>query len=349
MINKKWSTKEKILFLDKLATYINARIRLEEAICLCGFGCRKSISSDVSYIKEEIIKGRSLAHVLQERINYSDSILNIIKTGEESGRLFDSLLVSFSILKKQDDLKKKILSAMTYPLLIGIFALLLILGLMSGVMPEIVPMLKSMNVVLPLMTKIVIFFSDFIVAYGIIMVPILFILLFVYVFSYKRYVRFKYVNQLLLMNVPLVNIVLIKISLSLFFRTFGSMLSSDIKIKSACKTSLDSIGLLPVRKSYEIMPLLIDRGENISCLMKDNNIHIPEYVTGIIMAGEKSGTLGLSMVKISDILDLEVEYFMKRLTSIIEPVLMIFLGLFVAIVALSIVMPIYDLSKSLQH
>lgn len=347
-IRNKWSKKDRLMFLDKLHTYLNAGLKLDEAVSLCAYGTNSKISGDISSIVSDLKEGMSLSSSVSNRVDYSNTVVNIIKTGEDSGKLTDTLSVAHSLMKKQDELIKKIISSMTYPILIGIFASVLVIGLVRGVIPEIVPMLHGMKVKLPIVTKVVILLSDILVDYGLWIVLFMFIFIFLLIWMYRHARPVRKWLHYILMYIPVAGSLILKISLSNFFRSVGSTLSSVVDVDIVCKSAVDSIGLIPLKNSFKNIPTAVAEGGNISVVIMNGNIKIPEFVYGLISAGEKSGTLHISMLKVSDILDNEIEHSLKRLTSIIEPVLMIILGVFVSVVALSIVLPIYDMSKSLQ-
>lgn len=344
-----WSRKNTILFLEKMEMYISANMKIDDAVGYCAYGMKKKKADEILRIKNILDNGVSLSMSLDKTVRLSKTIVNIIRIGEQTGKMKESIGVSKNLLEREEDLYKKIISSATYPILIGIFAGLLLIGLVCGVMPQIIPMLVSLHVKLPLLTRAVIFISKIVTEYGLVIAVILSFVTMGVTFVYKKITPIKYYVHVLLVHIPLLGDIVQKISLSIFMRSFGSMLSSNITIHDAYISSIQGVSLLPLQKKFTDSSDEISSGRKLSDILCRAEFSIPSFATGLILAGEKSGTLGLSMIRVADIIDRDVDHVLKRLTSIVEPVLMVVLGFSIGGIALSIIMPIYDLSKALQH
>jgi len=322
---------------------------VDDAVSNCSSGLKKRDALVVENISKNILSGISLSNSIKKEVIFPKSVIGIIQIGEQSGRLSESIVIAKNLIEREDELRKKIISAMTYPLVIGIFSLLLVFGLVRGVLPEIVPMLKGLNTELPFLTKLVIYLSDFVADKGFYIIVVGVSMFFVLPFVYKKVYFIRILFQNIILRVPIFGNIFFNISFSIFSRSFGSMLNARVNIKEAYASVTDSIGLLPLNILLQKCTADISDGKKISKSFEDIGIKVPPYVTGLINAGEGSGTLGISMIRIADIIDNDIDHKLKRLTSLLEPLLMVTMGIVIGTIALSIVMPIYDISKTLQN
>ncbi len=296
---------------------------------------------------EDIQNGGMLADSLFRHISLSASACSIVKSGHSAGTLGYSIGIARSLLEREDELAKKLLSAMLYPFIIGICTAALTIGLIRGIMPQIVPMLVGMHVPLPLLTRAVIAISDHMARFGIyyalgfvvscIAVPML----------YRRSKAFRSAIQTALIRAPIVSSLARDYSLAIFLRSCGSLISSGIAVESAYAQTVASVGLIPFRKRLERSIGDVSRGTSISEALAIRGL--PVYVSALASAGQQSGTLGVSLVRAAEIVDRGLEAYLKRATALVEPIMMVGMGGIVGSIALSIMMPIYDVSRVLSH
>ena len=277
----------------------------------------------------------------------SDTLLSIISHGEKTGSLSGSISTVRDILEKQQELKKKCLSALVYPGVIGIFSVIFVIALMRGVMPQIVPMLKGLHTELPLITKIMIFCSDIVLHYGLYIFIIFLFIIFIYIWLYKTITKFHNFIQYCISRIPIVGVIIRNYNVVIFLRSFGSLIDSGQSASKSFSDAVLSIGFVPIRVLLEPQIATISEGSSVNIAL--SILPTPQYIVALTSAGESSGTLGASLIRASSILDRDVEYSLKRMTSLIEPIMMIAMGMVVGAIALSILLPIYDLSKTLQH
>ena len=345
---KKWSRRDKALLLENLEMYISAGLNLHDAISTVGKAFSKKEAECLRSIQISIEQGQTLSKAFENNINLSSALLGLIEHGESSGNLPQALGLARTIIEREDALIKSCMSALAYPSIIGIFACVLTIGLMRGVMPQIIPLLKSLHVELPLITKIVIYSSENI---GIFSLYILILSVFVFpasFFAYKKFFNFKLICHKLIILTPLIGNLFRQYNLSIFSRSLGGLLSAGANISYSYKQVTQRIILLPIRVYLSKQIEFISQGVSLASIFKKLD-QIPSYVVPLIQASEASGTLGRSLIRISDILDRDIENSLKKLTALIEPIMMIGIGVVIGGIALSIMMPIYDISRALQH
>ncbi len=349
MKKTRFKKQELMLFFERLELYISSGLSLNQALSVSTNGVHKKYKGVLLGIFREVDKGKKFAGALGTHIKISKTVLGLIDNGESSGNLAQSILSALALLERQEELKKKCLSAMTYPVVIGVFAIALTLGLVKGVMPQIIPMLKSLHVSLPILTRIVIFFSENIISYGLYYFLSLIFVLILFIYFYKRKKVFRYYFQSFLIKIPLIGNLISMYFLSVFLRSIGSLTESGISVSVAYEDSKETLSFLPLYERLHANTKQIHRGIGMSKIFSSiPSVLMPAYIPPLIEAGEASGNLGKSLLRSAHIIDRSLEHSLKKLTSLIEPIMMAGIGCVVGSIALSIMMPIYDISKVLQ-
>jgi type II secretory pathway component PulF len=155
--------------------------------------------------------------------------------------------------------------------------------------------------------------------------------------------------QWLLFKSPLVGSVVYSYWLALFLRSCGTMIESGTSVAESYASAVTGIGFVPLSVPLGRRMGSLSQGVSLASVLSSSEIRIPQYIPALVSAGESSGTLGISLIRAADIVDRDIEHRLKRLTSLIEPVMMAAMGCMVGAIALSIMMPIYDISKVLQR
>jgi type IV pilus assembly protein PilC len=349
-INKKhkWRRRDLIMLLERLNMYVSAGLATTEALSAAGGGVSKKQKKALETVKESVEQGALLSRSLRENMKISPTISGLIEHGENSGGLAVALTAGKAILEREDALIKTCLSAMAYPSIIGIFAVLMTVGLMKGVMPQIIPLLESLHVQLPILTIIVIFLSENLIKYGIYALCAMLVIGTVSIFLYRRINRIRFLCHSVILHMPIIGILARYYSLALTVRSLGSLVESGAALGESYARVAETTPLLPVRLSFEKESTNISRGIPLGTVLSGMK-RMPSYIAPLVSAGEASGALGVSLIRAADILDRDIEHALKRLTALVEPVMMAGMGCAVGAIALSIMMPIYDVSKALQH
>lgn len=344
----KWSRKDTIFFLEKLELYTASGLAINKAIEIAAAGSNKKQTATFCAIQTDIENGNNLAKAMKNHVKVPTAILSLISQGESGGELASSLGFARVLLEREEELIKKCLSALTYPFVIGLFAFALTVGLMKGVMPQIIPLLKSLNVKLPFITRAVMNISDALTHYGLYGLLLVTSMIVVWVALYARSARFRFAAQFFLLKVPIAGKLFNLYFASLFARSLGSQIEAGIPVAVAYRETVSAMNYLPIKARYEANLKDINRGLSLSSVLLGFK-GLPRFFPSLVSAGELTGTLGLSLARSSDIIDRDIEYSLKKLTSLVEPLMMVVMGGAIAAIALAIIMPIYDVSKVLQH
>jgi len=270
----------------------------------------------------------------------------MIEYGELSGKLNRSINLSIKLLTKEDELFKKCLNALLYPVFIGSFSLILTLVLVQKVLSQIIPLINSLNVDLPVITRIVIAFSSVIKNYGLYIIIATIVLFTVARYAYGRSSLVKKIYQNSLIRIPILGTIIYNYHLSLFFQSCGSLIESGLTIFEAYSKSQNAVTFAPIKSLLAKYIQRIGEGMPLSRVFADRNNS--SFLQSIISAGENSGSLGTSIIRAHEILDRDLDQFLKKFTVLIEPIMMIVMGLFVGTIAVSIMIPIYSISNTLQ-
>ena len=347
MKRKKWKKSEIILILDSLHMYVIAGLPINESLKLAKKSLSKKLSSDLDYVIDDIESGIPVHQSLNMRIGVSKTVTSILEYGEKSALLGDSLGTSRDLLERENELIKKCLSALMYPIVIGVFTVLLTIGMVRGVMPQIIPMLVGMKIDLPTITKIVIYISDHILYIGLWTLLSVSISVFVSLFTYKKIFNVRRYYHIFITSVPIVGNIIYTYSLAIFLRSLGTLVSSGMSIDKAYESSLSLITLINLKEKLTEGIVILSNGRMLSTVFVNNRM--PPYVASLVSAGEGSGGLGPALIKSASMIERDIETMLRKSTTLIEPIMMIGMGGIVGCIALSIMMPIYGMSKMLQN
>jgi type II secretory pathway component PulF len=344
---EKWSRKETILFLERFEMYLSAGLPINKILPLLMNDKRPKQNLAITNILNNFQSGNLLSLSLVQYIGLPKTVAHMIEYGELSGKLSRSIALAIRLMTKEDELFKKCLNALLYPVFIGSFSLLLTIGLVQKVLSQIIPLLKSLHVELPIMTRIIISLSDYLKNYGLYTFAGSIILFFLTRQIYKKSLFVKKISHNFLMRIPVLGKVIYNYYLSLFLQSCGSLIESGLTVYEAYSKSQNSVDFIPIRFLLESHRDKLEQGIPLSKVFSQKRN--PVFVQSLISAGESSGSLGISIIRAYDILDRDLDNFLKKFTTLVEPVMMIFMGLFVGTVATSIMVPIYNISSSLQR
>ncbi|PYM99902.1 MAG: pilus assembly protein PilC [Candidatus Rokuibacteriota bacterium] len=270
---------------------------------------------------------------------FDDLFTNMIQVGE-SGGVLDVVLQRLSgYIEKAAALKRKVKSAMVYPATIISVAVLVIIFMMTFVIPTFASMFRNMGAELPLPTKIVLMISDFTRQY------VLFILaaLAGFVFAFRKYYSTDQGSQVidaLLLKVPIVGMLIRKVAVARFTRTLGTLISSGVPILEGLRITARSAGNRVVEKAVMSARAAVTAGRTLAEPLRASPV-FPPMVVHMISVGENTGALDQMLGKIADFYDDEVDAAVSALTSLLEPLMIVFLGVIVGGLVVAMYLPIF--------
>lgn len=346
----KLSSNDQVLFMKRLGFLLGAGISLFDAVHAVALQSKKNVQPILEKIAGTINLGQPLSKSLELFPNsFPLYAVKIIKAGEESSQLTASLTHVASEIQKRKNLKGKIISAAVYPMLIGFGTIVLSLFLVFGIFPKVRSLFNGMHATLPLSTRIIIWLSDFLHHFGIILLLFLIAVIFLFRWLIKKYPRLQFLQDQYLLSIPLIGTLISQYILSLFFRTLGIMLKAHIPISRSLSYASESITNKPYREALISISAETLSGINFASSLKHFPKLFPEISTQLIEVGEASSNLAETLTYLSDMYDQEIEQTLKILVSVIEPIMMALMGLVVGFISLSIITPIYAITQNIQH
>jgi len=337
---------EKLFFIQYLGIMLKAGISLSIALkTLAKQTTNKKFARIITDISNNVERGVSFTESLKpHEETFGQLFISMVESGEISGKLEEVLAQLYIQFKKQHELISKVKGALTYPVVI--IAAMIGIGtfMMIVVVPQITAMFKEFNAELPLATKVLIATSDALIKHGVLVLLglILFIILFIKLL--KTY-RGKYYWQKLLLKLPIFSPIIKKINLARFARTISSLLKTDIMIIKSFQITANVLGNLHYRQALEEMAVKIKKGGKINEVVANYPELFPPVVTQIISVGEETGELDYILSELAQFYEGEVDQIMNNLPSIIEPLLILTLGVVVGCMAVAIIMPMYTLTS----
>lgn len=342
--------KEQVHFAKRLSFLIGAGVSILDSLQLLHDQAK---SSSKKYIYQTVItdvtNGKFLSTSLGKfERHFGSFAINIIKIGETGGVLTQNLNYLADELKKKEELRKKIVGALIYPVFITIATLLLSGMLTVFIFPKVMPIFQSLNVDLPLTTVILLAISEFLSAYGFHVIGgiVLFVIAVKLLMRFSPNFRFFMHRQSL--RLPLFGKLMKYYFMTNFCRTLGLLLRSGVNVVEAISITGDTLGNDVYRDECKKMSQVVMRGERLSTYLATRPALFPDFTAHLVAVGETSGSLSDTLIYLSEMYEAEVSDITKNLSSSIEPILMIFMGLIVGFVAVSVITPIYEVTQHLN-
>ncbi len=339
---------EKVNFTKHLATMLNAGIPIDEAIeTLVTQATNPYFKKVLQESLESIRNGQTLSEALGKHKNaFSHFYLSLIEVSEESGTLRENMDFLAEQLNKAYILKKKIQGAMLYPSLI-IAASFLMGGFISlFILPQLVDFFDSFDVDLPLTTRILLGIANLMETHGILIFGGI-IALFIGLVLLIRIPSIKYVWHKILLKIPVAGKIVELGQLAKLSRNLGVLLTSGVPIASSLDVTSRTLSNLIFKEIISAVKDSIEGGKTIHETLKQKNFkEIPAIFITMVKVGEKSGTLEDSLLYLGNFYEEEIDTISDNLTTIIEPILLLGIGLGVGFIALAIITPIYELTSS---
>lgn len=350
--NKKVRLKDLVLFTRQLSTMISAGVPLTRSLTTMQTQSEnKYFQTVISSITKDIEGGQTLASAFAKYPDiFSDVYVNMVSAGEAGG-ILDEILKRLAFQVEQDaSMRKKIKSAMTYPVVILSITVMAFFGIMMFVIPKIGAILTDLggpDAQLPIYTQIMLGISDFMRS------NIIIILGLVFIGSYllRKYLKTpggKYKFHYLLLKVPILKGIIMKIAIARFSRTFASLMSSGVGVLEALQVTGGAIGNKVIEKDLKEAAIAVKNGKQLSEPLSASP-HFPAIVSQMLAIGEETGQIDTILVKVADFYEEEVSVMIDGISSLIEPLMIIVLGSMVGVIAASVMGPIASLSQNIGN
>lgn len=342
-LKKRVKQKDLVLFSRQLSTLIGAGVPIVQGLTILVEQIENpAFKKVITSVREDIESGTSITEALSRHPTvFSELYVNMVKSGELGG-ILDIILERLSAYQESAAaLRGKIKSAMVYPAVIALVAGGVTTFLMVVVVPMFVKIFQQVGAELPLPTQILLAVSNFLKRYLVFLI----IGLIAFVVGLRQYYKTEtgsmYIDTLLL-RLPLFGPLLRKVAVAKFTRTFGTLVKSGVPILQALETVAKTSGNRVVEKAVLAAKDAIREGERISDPLKASGV-FPPMVTQMISVGEETGNLDAMLSKIAEFYEQEVDAAVSGLTSLIEPVVVVFMGVIIGAIAIAMYMPMFQL------
>ena len=336
---------ETALVTRQLSTLLSAGLPLVTALdTLIPQIKTHAFKSILAQIKEAIVEGSSFADALANYPGiFSSLYLNMVRAGESSGTLEIVLERLADIMEKQQALNQSIQSAMVYPIFMGVIGIGVLFFLMSVVVPQITAIFADMKQTLPTPTLVLIGISSFIKAYWWV---IFILIIFVYILfhRFKQTTNGRYIWNRTLLGIPLVGDNFKKLAVSRFSRTLGSLLANGVPMLNALAIVKNISPNVLISQAVERAAENVGKGLGLAKSLSESDV-FPYLPIQMIQVGEQSGQLEGMLYKVADIYDKEVEMNILKMTSLLEPVIILVMAAMVGFIVVSVCLPIVEMNQ----
>lgn len=344
LFQKKVKPQEVAIFARQFATMIGSGVPLVRCLNILQEQVENpKFAEIIRKLRQDVEAGSTFSAALEKHpVIFSNLFVNLVKAGEAGGILDEILERLANYLESSEQLKAKVKGALTYPAVVICIALGVVVFLLTFVLPSFQSIFEGMgNVELPLPTKLLLDASAFMRAYFI----YLGIAFFFAVGAIKRFLSTKQGTRLLdtnILKVPALGMMLRKVAVARFTRTLGTLIASGVPILQALEVTAETAGNVIISDAVHKTRVSIKEGESIAEPLRQSKV-FPPMVVQMIAVGEETGELDAMLSKIADFYDQEVDTSVKALTSVIEPIIIVFMGLVIGGIVMAIFLPMLKL------
>lgn len=336
------------MFCRQLATLLDVGIPLLRSLKILAERTQHpKLKQVVTQVASRVEEGQTLSSSLAQHPKiFSNLFISVVKVGEVAGILDSSLKRLAEILEKKAEIKKKVTSAMMYPIVSFCVCIFVVIVVLAFAIPKFVEVYNSVDAQLPGTTRTIIGLSNFVRTYPLVYIPLIIIAVALF-FFYIKTPSGKYLFDLFKLRAPVLGTISTKVNVARFTRTLANLLQAGIPllegIRISAKTSENDIVAQTLEKVYAT----VEKGGKMEQPLRQGNV-FPPLVVDMISIGDEAGALDNMLIKVAEAYDNDVDATLRGLTSIIEPILIIFMGFIVVFVALSMLLPYFNLVKVIQ-
>ena len=339
----KVKTKDLSIFCRQFYTMLDAGVTIVNALSILSTELpNKKLKAILKEILEDVKKGELLSSSMSKYNKvFPQLLIKMIESGEVSGNMDEMMLRMANHFEKENKINNKVKSAMTYPAVLSVVAVVAVMFIMTFVMPTFIGMFEEEGVDLPFITKLTIGTSKFL-STNVILIVILLVMAIIGFNFYKNTDDGKILLSKLKINTPIIGNLNKKIIVSRFTRTLSTLLSSGVSLVHALPTVA---GVLENKVAEEAILKIrenVIRGELLSSSIRENSI-FPTMLSSMIKIGEESGSLDDILNKTADFYDEEVEQTIQTTTALIEPLLIVVMGVVIGVIVISIMLPMFNM------
>lgn len=330
-------------FTRQFATMIGAGLPMVQCLDILSTQLEnKELARIVKEVKEGVSGGATLSEALSQHPKIFDQLYtNMVEAGEVGGAL-DAILVRLAVYReKADQLIRKVKGAMVYPSVVAFVATAVTIGMLTFIVPVFAKMFGGLNAELPMPTQVILVVSNFLQDNFLYLMGIIIVLVIALIY-WKKTPSGELMWAQAMLKMPVLGNLVRKSAVARFTRTLSTLLSSGVSILDALEITAKTAGNKVISNAINKSVLAIAEGDTITAPLKESGV-FPPMVTQMISVGEKTGGLDEMLSKIADFYDEEVDDAVSALTSVIEPIIIVFMGVVIGGIMIAMYLPMFDI------
>jgi type IV pilus assembly protein PilC len=336
------------IFCRQFSFTVSAGMNILRAIDVVGEQTEnKKLRNILREVRNDIQKGSSLSDALKKHQDIPEMLVNMINVGEVSGGLDAVMMRMADYYEKNYKLQKKITGSLTYPLMIAVVAVIVVNLLLIFVLPTFVGMITGSGGTLPLPTRMVMGLSDFMKSNGLIMMGIVTLLLLIAKVFINHNEEAAEKVDMLKLKMPIFGKIITKIVTAKFTRTFGTLVSTGVPVLESISICSKVVGNTVASKLLLDTSESVKKGHGIGVSLEDRGV-FPTMLTQMMRIGEETGTLDSIMEKTAEFYDNEVDNATAQLSTLIEPIIIVFLAVVVGFIVIAMLLPMFEMYNSVS-
>ncbi|TXG34839.1 type II secretion system F family protein [Seonamhaeicola maritimus] len=344
LFNKAFNNKVKEDFYTELGVLLKAGITLKDALELLEKSQKKKQNKDIlNNILQAVVKGESLSEVLKSKKQFTDYEYFSIKIGEETGTLFKVAEQLGDFFTRKNEQRRNLISALTYPIIILSTAILVVAFMLRYVVPMFQDIFKQQNVTLPSITKIIINLSELMQNYGLL---ICFLLLIPIVSKslLKKNKRFKQLKDKFILKLPFIGNFVKAIYLSQFTQAVALLTASKVPVVNSIQLVKQMINFYPLQHALEIVEQHILKGSSLSSSLSKHRL-FDDKMIALVKVAEETNQTEFIFDRLNQQYNTQVQQQSKMLSTIMEPLIILIVGVFVGVILIAMYLPMFKLSS----
>ena len=340
---------DKTIFTRQFATMINAGLPLIKCLSILSQQTESNTLADIiTDCQKEVEAGRSLSEALSKHPEaFSALYVSMVRAGELGGMLDDVLLRVANQMERDAEIRARVKSAMTYPVVVFGITIMLLSAMIIFVVPKFASMFETLGGKLPTLTQVLVNISHFLAGWGGLVIVIVIIGMVIVFRRIKATKAGRLAIDRVKLRMPVVGTLFHKTAMSRFSRTLGTLLASGVPILGALEITGDTTGNAVVTQALDNVREGVKEGETIASPLTEAKV-FPPMVTQMIAIGEETGALDVMLAKVAEFYDSEVNTAVDGLTAMMEPILIVFLGGSVGLIVVALYMPIFKIITMIQ-
>lgn len=311
----------------------------------------KALKKILGEIVKDVEGGMPMGDALAKHPDtFNDIYVNMVRAGESAGILDDILKRLAGQLEKSAAIRKKIKSAMAYPMVLMGITVVAFFGLMLFVVPQIGKIIQDLggpDAKLPFITLMMLGISHFIVTYWYILLPVIIGAVVSVVMYIRKSPKGRRQFDSLVLKIPAINIIIRKISVARFARTFSALMGAGVAVLEALDVTSRAVGNVIYEETLKQAAIEVKNGRSLSSVLENSEL-FPSIVSQMLAVGEETGQTDTVLLKVADFYEEEVDLSIESISSIIEPAMIVVMGGMVGLIAASVMLPISQLSSNIK-